>query len=194
MGSIPGGSISRSLHADHVLDLGELDFLDAFDLHDVFDRLERPGVDDRLRSDGTDPGKHVELFLRGGVEVDLLARLELGHVLGRYFGGLAGGLGGRLGLGGGRGGDRDQVFERIDSRLAEALDTIEVVDRLERAGFDDGLGMSRTDARQFFERRRVGRIEIDLLGLGLRLGGTRCLGLRLGRQSLQPRAPWSEST
>jgi hypothetical protein len=69
------GLNSRLLHRDHVLDLAELDFLDSLDFHDVFDRLERPGVDDRLSSHGADTGEDIELVLRRVIDVDLLACL-----------------------------------------------------------------------------------------------------------------------
>ncbi len=75
---------------------------------------------------------------------------------------------------------RDQVFQCIDSRFAEALDALEIVDRLERASRNDGFGVRRTDARQVFECGGVSRIEIHFLGFGFWLAGTVCLGLGLG--------------
>ena len=53
------------------------------DLLDVFDRLERPSLDDGLGFHGADARQGVELFLGGGVDIDLLAGASLGHGLGR---------------------------------------------------------------------------------------------------------------
>src|SRR4051794_37986719 len=50
----------RSFDGDRVLDLGEFALLDPLDLHDVLDRVERTGVDDRLRPDGADAEQGVE--------------------------------------------------------------------------------------------------------------------------------------
>src|SRR5205085_6979959 len=64
----------RTRDADLVLDLRELAFLDALDLHDVFGRLERTIrtaiLDDGLRLRGTDAREPIELLLGRRVDVD----------------------------------------------------------------------------------------------------------------------------
>ena len=71
-----------SLNLNKVFDLGEFAFLDAFDLHDVFDRLElavdRAVVDDGLRFNRADPEQGVQLLGRGRIDVELLAERQLG--------------------------------------------------------------------------------------------------------------------
>ena len=81
-------SSSRSLHGDHVLDLGELDFLDALDLHDVFDGLERPGVDDRLRLTGPMPGRASSSSFEAVLMLTFWPGLSLGMSLVVVVGGL----------------------------------------------------------------------------------------------------------
>jgi hypothetical protein len=60
-----------SFDPNHVLDLGEFTLLDALDLHDILDPLERPGVDYGLCLDRPDAGERIELFFGSGVAVEL---------------------------------------------------------------------------------------------------------------------------
>ena len=175
--------------------LRELAFLDAFDLHDVFDGLERPAIDDCLRTDRADSGKDVQLFLRGGVDVDLLARLELGHVFGGRVSGLGGRLGGRLGVAVLAAAGAVVVTRSLRASIRDLprpLTRSRSSTDLNGRACDDGLGVSRTDSRKVFERGRVGRIEIDLLGFGLRFGGHRLTWPWTSQRWLHRREPLSE--
>ena len=69
----PHEPCSCSVHGDQVLDPPKFAFLDSFDLHDVFDGLERPAIDDTSRKDGADTGKRLALSGRGRAHCDPLS-------------------------------------------------------------------------------------------------------------------------